>query len=381
MTPAPLRPPPPAGPPPEVDLRSDTVTRPTPAMREAMLRAPVGDDCFGEDPTVRALETRVAELLGKEAALFFPSGIMANQAGVLAQGEAGAELLVEAGAHLLHYEEGSVAAHGGMLVRGIPAPGGLLTPELVEGALRTASPFHPRSRVLALENTHLDSGGRVMSAERTEAVARVAREAGLAVHLDGARLWNAAAALGVGPRELAAPVDTVMTCLSKGLGAPVGSMLAGPRAVMERAWRIRRRLGGQMRQAGMLAAAGLHALEHHRERLAEDHLRARRLADGLALVPGVRVTAPETGIVMIDVAGTGRTPAELLQGLAARGVRMVPFGPTRIRAVLHLEVDDDGVDRAVAAFAAVVAGQGPAPTSAGERTSTPGGSSGAPPPR
>jgi threonine aldolase len=356
VTPPPDRPPPPAGAPPEVDLRSDTVTRPTAAMREAMLRAPVGDDCFGEDPTVRALEERVAGLLGKEAALLFPSGIMANQAGILAQGAPGSELLIEAGAHLLHYEEGSVAAHGGMLVRGIPAPGGLLTPELVEGALRTGSAFHPRSAVLALENTHLDSGGRIMTPERTEAVARVAREAGLVVHLDGARLWNAAAALDVGTDVLAAPADTVMTCLSKGLGAPVGSVLAGPRAVVDRAWRIRRRLGGQMRQAGIIAAAGLHALEHHRARLGEDHARARRLAEGLALVPGVQVTTPETNVVMIDVAGTGRSPAELLAVLAARGVGMVPFGPARIRAVLHLEVDDEGVDRAVVAFAAAVAG-------------------------
>ncbi len=342
-----------------VDLRSDTVTRPTPAMREAMLAAPVGDDCFGEDPTVQRLEARVAELLGKERALFFPSGIMANQAGILAQGAPGTEVLAEARAHLIHYEEASVAAHGGMTLRGIPTSDGLLDPDALRSALRPPSPFHPRASLLALENTHLDSGGRVLAPEALAEVAEVAREAGLRIHLDGARLWNAAAALDVPPSTLCTPVDTVMTCLSKGLGAPVGSVLAGPAPVLEAAWRIRRRLGGQMRQAGILAAAGLHALEHHRDRLGEDHARARRLARGLAFLPGVQVTAPETNVVMIEVAGTGRPPADLLAGLADRGVRMVPFGPTRIRAVLHLEVDDEGVDRALAAFREVV--EGPAP--------------------
>jgi threonine aldolase len=337
---------------PEIDLRSDTVTRPTPAMREAMARAEVGDDCFGEDPTVQALEARVAELLGKEAALFFPSGIMANQTGILALGAPGTEVVAEAAAHLIHYEEGSLAAHGGMNLRGIRALHGLLTLEELRAGLRPPSRFHPRTTVLALENSHLDSGGRVMDRAHLEALTEEARLRGLRVHLDGARLWNAASALGVEPAELAAPVDTVMTCLSKGLGAPVGSMLAGPRSVLEPAWRIRRRLGGQMRQAGILAAAGLHALEHHLGRLAEDHRRARDLAEGLSSLPGVSVPPPETNIVMIDVAGSGKSVEELLRALAARGVAMVPFGPTRIRAVLHLEIDDDDVQQAVNAFKA-----------------------------
>jgi threonine aldolase len=341
-------------PPPEVDLRSDTVTRPTPAMRDAMRDAVVGDDCFGEDPTVRRLEERAAELLGKARALFFPSGIMANQAGLLAQGAPGTEILVEARAHLAHYEEASVAAHGGMTLRGVASASGILTPDELRGALRPPSAFHPRVSVVALENTHLDSGGRVMDGGQVEAVAAVAAEAGLPVHLDGARLWNAAAALGVEPAALTAPVTTVMTCLSKGLGAPVGSIMAGPAEVVDRAWRIRRRLGGQMRQAGVLAAAGLHALEHHRARLAEDHDRARRLAEGVAFFQGVQVVAPETNVVMIDVAGTGQTPARILAGLAERGVGMVPFGATRIRAVLHLELDDAGVERAIAALGEVL---------------------------
>jgi threonine aldolase len=348
-----------------VDLRSDTVTRPTPAMLDAMHTARVGDDCFGEDPTVRELEERTAELLRKERALFLPSGIMANQVALLAMGEPGTEVLVEARAHLLHYEESSVAAHGGMTLRAISTPDGLLTADSVAGALRPSSPFHPRVSALALENTHLDSGGRVMSAGVVAEVAEVAREAGLRVHLDGARLWNAAAALGVEASELTAPVDTVMTCLSKGLGAPVGSMLAGPANVVERGWRIRRRLGGQMRQAGFLAAAGLHALEHHRARLAEDHARARRLAEGVAYLPGVRLQAPETNVVMIDVSGTGMTPPELVARLREHGVGVVPFGPTRLRAVLHLDVDDAGVELAIGALSEVLLGEG-----AGARGST-----------
>ena len=344
---------------PGIDLRSDTVTRPTAAMREAMVRAEVGDDCFGEDPTVQALEARVAELLGKEAALFFPSGIMANQTGILALGAPGTEVVAEAAAHLIHYEEGSLAVHGGMNLRGIRARDGLLSLEELRAGLRAPSRFHPRTTVLALENSHLDSGGRVMDRPRLEALTEEARAGGLRVHLDGARLWNAASALDVEPAELAAPVDTVMTCLSKGLGAPVGSMLAGPHSVLEPAWRIRRRLGGQMRQAGILAAAGLHALEYHLSRLAEDHRRARDLAEGLGSLPGVSVSPPETNIVMIDVARSGKSVEELLPALAGLGVAMVRFGPTRIRAVLHLEIDDDQVQQAVNAFKTVVVGASP----------------------
>jgi threonine aldolase len=339
-----------------IDLRSDTFTLPTPAMREAMARARVGDDCFGEDPTVRALEARTAELLGKEAALFFPSGIMANQTGLFALGDRGCEVVAEARAHLIHYEEYSVAAHGGMNLRGIPAARGILTPEELRAGLRPPSPYHPRTRILALENTHLDSGGRVMTPERTGQLAETARQAGLRVHLDGARLWNAAAALGVAPARLAAPADTVMTCLSKGLGAPVGSMLAGPSELMDRAWRIRRRLGGQMRQAGIVAAGGLHAIEHHRERLEDDHRRARALADGVADLSGVEVVPPETNVVMIDLKGTGREVEVVLADLKKREVLLVPFGPRRVRAVLHLDVDDAGVEGAVAAFRAVLKG-------------------------
>jgi threonine aldolase len=337
-----------------IDLLSDTVTRPSPGMREAMASAEVGDDCFGEDPTVRRLEERVAGLLEKERALFFPSGTMANQCALLAQTHPGQEVLVEAGAHLLHYEEGSLAVHGGLLLRQIPAGAGILTVEEVTRALRPPSSFHPVTSVLALENSHLDSGGRAMSPGRTEELARTAREAGLLVHLDGARLWNAAAALEVAPHELTESVDTVMTCLSKGLGAPVGSLFSGPAEVVERGWRIRRRLGGQMRQAGILAAAGLYALEHNLPRVQEDHRRARMLAEGLSRLPGVSVPMPETNVVMVGVDRAGPEVGAILEGLKRRGVRMGPFGPRRIRAVLHLDVDDAGVETSIEAFADVL---------------------------
>jgi threonine aldolase len=338
-----------------VDLRSDTFTLPTDRMREVMAKAAVGDDCFGEDPTVRALEEEAARVLGKERSLFFPSGIMANQVGILAQTDPGDEVLVEAGAHLIHYEEGSLAAHGGLLVRGVPSAGGVLEPEELEAALRSPSRYQPRTRLLALENTHLDSGGRAMSAERTSILAGLARESGCAVHLDGARIWNAAVALGVPPSELTIPVDTVMSCLSKGLGAPVGSVLAGPEEVIERGWRIRRRLGGQMRQAGFLAAAGLHALQHHRDRIGEDHARARFLAERVGALPGVAVVPPETNVVMIDLNESRMGVGEALEAFEERGVLAGPFGSTRIRAVLHMGVDDTGVEFAASVMVDVLA--------------------------
>jgi len=337
-----------------IDLRSDTVTQPTDGMRVAMAQAPVGDDCYGEDPTVRKLESEVADILAKERALFFPSGIMANQAGLLAQGLPGDEILVGARAHLLHYEEGSVAAHGGMMFRTIGSDRGSPTEEAVRAALRPPSLFQPRTRILALENTHLDSGGTVLSAGQTARMAEAARSSALSVHLDGARLWNAAVAQGVPERDLVESVDTVMVCLSKGLGAPVGSMLAGSAEVLGRAWRIRRRLGGQMRQAGILAAAGLHALEHHRERLKDDHRRARVLAEGLTGLAGLRVAPPETNIVMIGVEAPGWSGATLLAALAEQGVLLVPFGDNRLRAVLHLGIDDVGVERALQVFGSVL---------------------------
>ena len=335
-----------------IDLRSDTVTRPSAAMRRAMAEAEVGDDVLDHDPTTLRLEERIAELLGKEAALFFPSGTQANQSGIWLDTSPGTELLLEANAHLVHYEFAGVATLSGVQIRTVAAPDGLLTADLVRGALRAPSPHVPRASAVAVENTHNSAGGKVMSVAAEEAIAAVAREAGLKLHLDGARLWNAAAALGVPPAKLAAPADTVMVSLSKGLGCPVGSCLAFPEAARDDVWRIRKRLGGGMRQSGILTAAGLYALEHNLARLPEDHANARRLADGLAGHPGVMPLKPDTNIVMLDLV---KEPADaVIPKLAERGVLVTAFGPKRLRAITHLDVSAKDVERAIEVIAAVL---------------------------
>jgi threonine aldolase len=330
-----------------VDLRSDTVTRPTPGMREAMFEAEVGDDVLDHDPTTRALEEKVAGLLGKEAALFFPSGVQANQTALAIQGRPGTEIIVEAGAHIFHYEEGAGAALSGLQVRPVPTPDGLLTAALVREAIRPPSPYNPQTSLICLENTHNSAGGKLLPLEIMGEIREVAVEAGLPIHLDGARLWHASAATGVPPAEFAALADTVMVCMSKGLGAPVGSLLAGTGEVMERAWRVRRRFGGAMRQSGFLSAAGIYALDHHRNRLSEDHRRARVLAEGVAVIRGIEATPPDTNIVMLDLTDDEHSVERLLTFLAEEGVLIAPFGPKRIRAVTHLDVDDSGIERAL----------------------------------
>jgi threonine aldolase len=333
-----------------VDLRSDTVTRPVKAMRQAMMDAEVGDDVLDHDPTTLALETQVAELLGKEKALFFPSGVQANQTALAVHGRPGTEAICEAGAHIFNYEEAAGSALSGLQLHPVPAPGGLLTPELVQGAIRPDSPYVPATSLIELENTHNSAGGKVLPLETGLAIREVAQDAGLPIHLDGARLWHASVATGESVGTLASVGDTVMVCLSKGLGAPVGSLLAGSEEFMERAWRVRRRLGGGMRQSGILAAAGLYALEHHRDRLAEDHRRAQYLAAEAGKIPGLGVETPDTNIVMLDMEIPGVGAQELLHLLAEEGVLMVPFGPRRVRCVTHLEVTDDGLERALAAL-------------------------------
>jgi threonine aldolase len=333
-----------------VDLRSDTVTRPSVEMRRVIAGAEVGDAVLGDDPTAAELERYAAELLGKERALFFPSGIMANQTALLVQAAPGAEVVIEAGGHILNYEEGAAAAWGGIQLRAVFTSGGLLTPDQVADAIRPPSLYLPQTAVLCLENTHNGAGGRILPLDQMQALADVARERGLRVHLDGARLPNASAATGLSMRALAAPADTVMISLSKGLGAPVGSMLAGSEEAMERAWRVRRRMGGGMRQAGILAAAGLYALRNNLARLVEDHRRARDLALRVAELPGVAAAPPDTNIVMIDLDGD-IAPHQALGHLREHGVWMTQFGSRRLRAVLHLDVDDGGVERALTAFA------------------------------
>ena len=338
-----------------IDLRSDTVTKPTEPMRRAMAEAEVGDDVLDRDPTTRRLEERVAELLGKGDALFFPSGTQANQTGVALLTRPGRELLLEANAHLVHYELAGLAANSGVQIRPIATEDGLLTPELVRAALRPASPHVPRPGAVAVENTHNAAGGRVMAAAIMDGIVAVARAAALPVHLDGARLWNAGVALGMTPARLAAGAATVMVSFSKGLGCPVGSCLAFERDARPLAWEIRKRLGGGMRQSGILAAAALYALDHGIERLAEDHANARRLAERLTACRAVRLSVPETNIVMLDLTRDADTAEGVIPRLAQAGVLVAPFGPRRLRAVIHLDVSPRDVEYAADAIVATLA--------------------------
>jgi threonine aldolase len=304
---------------------------------------------------VAELERYAAELLGKEAALFFPSGIMANQTALLVLAAPGTEAVIDDGGHILNWEEAAASAWGGIQLRAVRTPNGHLTPEIVAEAIRPRTLYVPQTSVVCLENTHNGAGGRIMPLEQMRAVAAVARERGVAVHLDGARLANASVASGVPMAGYAAEADTVMVAVSKGLGAPVGSLLAGSAELMERAWRVRRRMGGGMRQAGILAAAALHALHNHFPLLAEDHRRAKLLAERVDALPGVTAAAPDTNIVMIDLEAPRLEPAALLSALDARGVRATQFGSRRLRAVTHMDVDDAGIERAAAAFEEILA--------------------------
>ncbi|MDT8369441.1 MAG: GntG family PLP-dependent aldolase [Longimicrobiales bacterium] len=328
-----------------IDLRSDTVTRPGPEMRRAIAEAEVGDDLLGDDPTVKRLETRIAEILGTEGSLFFPSGTMANQTALATQGVWGSEVVIEEGAHILHFEEGAAAALSGLQLRTVRGERGVIPREKLAAAIRPDSRFVPRTSLVCLENTHLASGGTVVSPEASDAMAEVARERGLPVHLDGARLWHAAAATGRPITDFTRCADTVMVCLSKGLGAPVGSMLAASEETLERAWRIRRRFGGAMRQSGLLAAAGLHALDHHRTRLVEDHANAKALAEAFRAIPGLRVVEPETNVVIATSEPGGPDPVKLVRDFEAEGVLILPFGPRGLRAVTHLDVDAAAIRR------------------------------------
>ena len=330
-----------------VDLRSDTVTRPTPAMREAMARAALGDDVFGDDPSVNALQEQIAALLGKEAALFMPSGTQSNLSAIMSHCGRGDEYIVGQGAHCYRYEAGGAAVLGSVQPQPLPnQPDGSLALADIDAAIKPDDEQFARSRLLALENT---LGGRVLPMAYLAEATALARKRGLATHLDGARLFNAAVALGgdayANARAIAGHFDTLSVCFSKGLGAPVGSALVGPKDVIRRAHRVRKMLGGGMRQAGVLAAAASHALQHHVARLAEDHALARRLAEGLHGLDGLEVSLPQTNIVFASAAG-GRGPA-LLAHLKAQGV--LATGVIGLRFVTHLDVDRAGIDRAIAA--------------------------------
>jgi threonine aldolase len=347
-----------------IDLRSDTVTRPTPAMRRAMAHAEVGDDVLDGDPTVRRLEARVAELLGKDRALFFPSGTMANQAAVWLLSRPGTEALLDADAHIVHWEHAGVAALCGVQVRPVsPSPGQLVMDDAaLDAAFRPISPHAPRASLVCLENTHNGAGGVVTPAADLDALAAVARRHNVPVHLDGARLWNAAVASGTPIDALARPAETVMVSFSKGLGAPVGAALAGSAGAMADAWAVRKRLGGGMRQSGILAAGALHGVEQHWERLADDHARARLLAGAVDGAGGAAVVPPETNILMIDL------PAPVAPRVALRaaeqGVLVSTWSPTRLRAVTHLDVDDLAVRRAGEVLAEALAAETGRPVAA-----------------
>ena len=333
-----------------VDLRSDTVTRPTPAMLAAMMAAEVGDDVLGDDPSVHALEAHAAELAGMEAAVFTPSGTMANQIAIRCWTQPGDEVLMEAGAHPYHYEAGAAAAVSGVQTKLLAGLQGILAPEAVDAAIRPEDDHFAPATMLVIENTANRGGGAVYPLEILEGHVDAARRHGLKLHMDGARVFNAAVTQGVSLRTLTTGFDSISFCLSKGLGAPVGSLLCGPAPVIARARRIRKMLGGGMRQAGFMAAAGLHALRHHIDRLADDHRRADTLRDGLAAM-GLDLAPAPTNMVYAGVADAH----EVVAGVAEQGVLCLAVAPDRIRLVTHLDVDDAGIDQTLAAFGAVLA--------------------------
>jgi threonine aldolase len=343
-----------------VDLRSDTVTWPTEAMRQAMAQAPVGDDVYGEDPTVNRLQEIGAAMMGKEAGLFVASGTMGNLIAMLAHCGRGDEVILGNKAHTFLYEAGGISALGGLHSCQLPnQPDGTLVLDDIRGAIRPDEAHHPITRLISLENTHNRCGGVSLSANYTRAVGNLAKERGILLHLDGARIFNAAAAQGVPASILAAPVDSVTFCLSKGLCAPVGSVLCGSNAFIHQAHRIRKQLGGGMRQAGILAAAGIVALETMVDRLGEDHARARRMAEGLARIPGLELEpgTPFTNMIFVGLSEQVRLDTrEIAKRMADHEVRVGVVGKRRFRLVLHYWIEDAGVEQTVQAFQAVLRG-------------------------
>jgi len=331
-----------------VNLFSDTQTRPTDGMRRAIAEAEVGDEQRFADPTTTRLQERVAELLGHEAALFLPSGTMCNQIAIrLHTRPGGDELIAAANSHPVNYEAGGPAQFGGAMVRTIDAPTGIFEPDQLEVAIRPAGDrYAPRSRLVSVEQTTNVGGGRVWPLETVRAVLDTARANDMRAHMDGARLMNAVVASGTGAAQWAGDFDTAWIDFTKGLGAPVGAVLAGSRELIDEAWRYKQMIGGALRQSGIVAAACLYALDHHVERLADDHANARTLADGLAELPGLDVQPPDTNIVIADVADAPKLVGELWE----RGIEVTPMAPTRIRCVTHLDVDANGIEGALAAF-------------------------------
>jgi len=343
---------------PAVDLRSDTVTRPTPAMRRAMAEAEVGDDVYREDPTVNRLQERAAEIFGREAGLFVPSGTMGNQAAIKVHTHHGQEVICEAGAHLFHYEMAMMAAFAGCVARPVWADDGILTWDRIAPQIRGRSDHHARTGLIELESTTNLGGGSVYPPEISDDICDRAHALGLPVHLDGARIFNASVVLGRPVRELTANFDSVMFCLSKGLGAPVGSLLVGSKEFIEEARLVRKMLGGGMRQAGVLAAAGLVALEESPKRVHLDHESAKFLAQGLAEIPSIKVDPDKvvTNILFFDVSATGMTAPDVSKRMAAQGVLANAINPKLLRMVTHRDVDRQGCGRALNVLRSIVDG-------------------------
>ena len=337
-----------------VDLRSDTVTKPSPGMRKAMAEAEVGDDVYGEDPTINRLQDVVAELLGKEAGLYTASGTMSNQVAVGTACQ-GAEAIVDAESHLFHYEMAASAARSGIQLYPVQGQRGVLRWADVAAAIRPVVDYMPRTGLIALENTHNRAGGKIFPVEAMAEIGAEARARGIPVFLDGARLWNAAVATGLPYTAWTEHVDAVTVCFSKGLGAPVGSCLCGTADFIAKARGVRQSFGGAMRQAGVIAAGALYAVENNVKRLADDHSRARRLAEAIAQIPDMTVDPPDTNIVMVDLEESTRDGDAWEKALAEEGIGVHALGPRRIRAVANLGVDDAGIDRAIDVWAKVAA--------------------------
>lgn len=335
-----------------IDLRSDTVTKPSQGMRKAIAEAVVGDDVFEDDPTARELEQAAAEITGREAGLFVPSGTMGNEAAILAHTQRGDEAIVEVDSHIYKYEVAGPAVLAGVQLAALKGENGILSRGQIETAIRSDDIHQPITRLVCVENTHNRAGGVVWPLDGMREIHDMARERGLKVHMDGARIFNAAAASGRGVEEYCALADSVMFCLSKGLGAPIGSMVVGDADFIKLARRYRKLLGGGMRQVGIIAAAGLYALRNNVARLGDDHRRARRLAEALAGIGklAIDLATVQTNIVVIDIVKTGRGVEESVLSLEKQGVLVVPFGRTRMRAVTHLDVDDADVDIAIRIF-------------------------------
>lgn len=340
-----------------IDLRSDTVTKPSDAMRKAMASAEVGDDVFGDDPTVNRLQEMVAERLGKEAALYVPSGSMGNAICLRAQTVPGDEIIIERFGHIVNYEVASVAAFSGVQTNMIDGIHGMITREQVEPLLKTESLHSPGTKLICIENTHNRAGGTVFPIEEMKKLRVLADERGIGIHLDGARLWNAHIATGIALDDYAELADSMSVCFSKGLGAPIGSCVAGSTGFIDRARRVRKMLGGGMRQVGVVAAAAIYAIENNVKRLAEDHANARHIAEKVAEIDGIAIDldSVHTNIVIFDVAGTGKTAAEVADKWKSLGVLTLPISQTRIRVVTHLDVSSEDCRKASELFAEAVA--------------------------